>query len=94
MLITFLLISILRIVHQMPRNGDCINGHLHIAQWLIDLSHDFDFSLIDIHARDNSAFRWSCRTGNMHIVRWLIELSHQPIFHPVFSFQIDCDLYV
>ena len=34
----------------------CRNGHLHVAQWLIELGKQSD-SLINIHANNEYAFR-------------------------------------
>ena len=59
----------------------CKNGHLHIAQWLIELGKQSN-SLINIHMDNELAFRKSCANGHLNIAQWLIELgkkSNSPI---------------
>ena len=58
----------------------CQNGHLEVANWLIELSRSDGFTLIDIHADVESAFRWSCRSGHLDVAKWLIELSRSDGF--------------
>ena len=61
----------------------CANGHLHVAQWLIDLGRKCNSS-IDIYARNEFAFRESCTNGHLHVAQWLTTLIeiviHQLIF--------------
>lgn len=47
----------------------CKNGHLHMAQWLLEIDPS-----IDIHAKENRAFLVSCRNGHLHIAQWLLNL--------------------
>ena len=52
----------------------CANGHLILAQWLIELGESSGYTKIDIHADNDFAFRYSCCYGHLEIAQWLIEL--------------------
>jgi hypothetical protein len=48
----------------------CENGHLNVAQSLINLSR----TPINIHANREYAFRYSCGNGHLNVAQWLINL--------------------
>jgi hypothetical protein len=45
----------------------CANGQIEIAKWLIQ-----DYQ-VDIHAKDEDAFRWSYRNRSIKIINWFVE---------------------
>src|SRR5438477_627703 len=45
----------------------CRNGHLNVAQWLVDTFDD-----INIHIYDEFAFVSSCENGHLNVARWLV----------------------
>ena len=51
----------------------CANGHLHVAQWLLQVSKKRGQD-IDISAENEFAFRWAYNEGHYHIVKWLQSL--------------------
>ena len=51
----------------------CANGHLHVAQWLLQVSKERGQD-IDISANNDFAFRWAYNEGHYHIVKWLQSL--------------------
>ena len=76
--------------------ASCGYGQLEIAQWLIDLGMQKNFTPIDIHAkcevafqrtwkniRYKSTFQWSCTNGQLEIAKWLVDLSMQKNFTPI-----------
>jgi hypothetical protein len=48
----------------------CRNGHLEIAQWLVET---FKLTDEDIRSWNNLSFRWACYNGHLEIVKWLVE---------------------
>ena len=52
----------------------CHNGHLKLAQWLIQLGESTGYTKIDIHAYNDHAFIWSCYNGHLELAQWLIQL--------------------
>jgi ankyrin repeat protein len=55
----------------------CKNGHLDIAQWLLQVK-----SNIDIFARNNEPFIDACKNGHLNVAQWLYQKSienHQPM---------------
>lgn len=51
----------------------CSNGHLEVAQWLIQISKERGQD-IDISARDELAFRWACVKGHLVVAKWLLQI--------------------
>lgn len=43
----------------------CINGHIDIAKWLLDINPNLDIG---------NAFKWSCKTGWLHVAQWIESL--------------------
>ena len=52
----------------------CENGHLELAQWLIQLGESSGYTKIDIHASNKDAFRSSCYHGHIEVAQWLVQL--------------------
>ena len=52
----------------------CQNGHLKLAQWLIQLGESNGYTKIDIHADNDYMFGNSCSNGHLKLAQWLIEL--------------------
>ena len=46
----------------------CLYGHLHVAQWLLQIKPD-----INISADNEYAFRWACYYGHLHVAQWLLQ---------------------
>ena len=61
----------------------CENGNLDVAKWLIELSRQPNYKLIDIHINNDSVFFWTCVEDHFDVATWLIELSNQPNFTPI-----------
>jgi hypothetical protein len=55
--------------------SSCENGHLQMSQWLWSISN----GMIDIHAENESAFRWGCVNGHLQVVQWLWSISNETI---------------
>tara|TARA_Y100001970_G_C14062552_1_gene764964 strand:+ start:82 stop:996 length:915 start_codon:yes stop_codon:yes gene_type:complete len=49
--------------------GTCEKGHLHIAQWLLQIKPD-----LRISAENNTAFRWTCNRGHLQIAKLLLQI--------------------
>jgi ankyrin repeat protein len=47
----------------------CKNGHLHVAQWLLQIK-----PAIDISAYNEEAFRGACSNGHLHVAQWLLQI--------------------
>lgn len=58
----------LDVVHWLFRAA-CIDGHLHIMQWLLQVKPD-----IDISDRSETVFRFACDLDHLHIAKWLIQV--------------------
>jgi hypothetical protein len=52
--------------------GICSYGHLHIAQWLLQVKPD-----INISGCGEQAFRFACHYGHLHIAQWLLQVSKE-----------------
>jgi hypothetical protein len=50
-----------------------MNGHLDVAQWLLDLLGQD----INISANKEQAFRYACGNGHLHLAQWLLEVSKE-----------------
>ena len=48
----------------------CENGHFYDAEWLYSLGN------IDIHAKNEYAFRKSCQNGHLDVAKWLYFLGN------------------
>ena len=55
----------------------CINGHLHVAKWLLYISEEKKLGAIDIHVNNEEAFRWTCGYGHLEVAKWLLEISEK-----------------
>ena len=66
----------------MHLNFTCYYGYLDLAKWLIELGSQNDFSLVNIHADREFAFKESCHNGHYNVAKWLIDLSKQPGYTP------------
>jgi len=56
----------------------CINGHIHIMQWLWNITN----KTIDIHADNERAFTLACNNEHLDIMQWLWDISEHTIdFH-------------
>lgn len=47
----------------------CIDGHLHIVQWLIQVKPD-----IDISERNEQAFRFACDYNHLQLANWFLQV--------------------
>jgi ankyrin repeat protein len=47
----------------------CLNGHLHVAKWLLSIK-----PTINISALNEEVFRWSCSNGQLHVAQWLLSV--------------------
>src|SRR5271154_4600933 len=52
------------------RNSLFLIEHIEVAQWLIQLSQQLGFTLIDIHVHNEYAFQMSCENGSKYIERF------------------------
>ena len=46
----------------------CVNGHLEVAQWLLQVKPD-----INILAYAEEAFYWTCENGHLEVAQWLAD---------------------
>lgn len=46
----------------------CANGHLEVAEWLLQVKPD-----INISASNEDAFRMSCINGHLNVAKWLLQ---------------------
>ena len=51
--------------------------------WLIELSRQSEFRLINIHVYDDLPFTMCCSAGHLKIAEWLLQLSRLPEFGPI-----------
>ena len=65
----------------------CLNGHIEIVKWLINLDNK-----PDIHANNDEAFRFACYKGHIEIAKWLITLDDKPDIHAEndYAFRFAC----
>ena len=54
----------------------CANGHLHVAQWLLQVSKEKGQD-INISAENEFAFRWACYNGHLEVAQWLLRVSKE-----------------
>lgn len=47
----------------------CIDGHLHIMQWLFQVKPD-----IDVSEKNEQAFHLACDFNHLHIAKWLLQV--------------------
>jgi hypothetical protein len=47
----------------------CIDGHLHIVRWLLQVKPD-----INISDRNEQAFRLACDFGHLQLAKWLLQV--------------------
>ena len=53
----------------------CLNGHLHIVEYLLYLHEENqDYSMININAQNELGFKLACMKGHINIVKCLINL--------------------
>jgi hypothetical protein len=55
---------------EWPFRNACLNGHLHVAQWLLEVSNQD----IDISANNEEAFHLACSNGHLEVAKWLQSL--------------------
>lgn len=48
----------------------CVNGHLAVAQWLLEVNPN-----INILAQNQKAFRYACQNGHLQVAQWLIHIN-------------------
>ena len=61
----------------------CENGHLHVAQWLLQIK-----PTINVSTDNEYAFRWACGNGHLHVAQWLLQIN--PTIDNEFAFQWAC----
>ncbi len=47
----------------------CVDGHLHIAQWIYET-----YTMINVEYNDNHGIYEACRNGHFHVVEWLFTI--------------------
>ena len=60
----------------------CKNGHLKVAQWLLEIKPD-----INISAYEEYAFRGACKNGHLEIAQWLLKIKPEMNFTNTIFFE-------
>lgn len=55
--------------YEMAFRVACYNGHLDVAEWLLQVKPD-----INISALSDDAFRFSCIYGHLNVAKWLLQI--------------------
>src|SRR4029078_9374047 len=66
----------------------CKNSHLEVAKLLIQLDNK-----IDIHAKNEKAFRLACKNGHLEVAKWLFQLDNKINSHATneYAFRGACE---
>ena len=75
--------------NEYPFRWICANGHIEMANWLIQLGESEEYKRINIHTNDECAFRWNCVNGHIEMARWLIQLGESGEYNRINIHAVD-----